>query len=363
MTYSSKEPEISGEVNLSVFADPAWCSKPEESKFWLRIYTLLGIKRDEISDKFESAIRDIHYQLPIKIRYGYIGEAEWPKWEQRLVGGDDGAPQILVNQGTDKFPGSTCIYISLPFITDGKTVGPEYVTQVLCSIHALQVSHLGKNTLRDIIFDGSVSSHDGKFSPLGTITNIPKPFDGPTIQDPLWESIREIVEGLDKCAAPDRERCQLALEVFERGIAEYSKDTRKSDAFLFYWISMEILCGGEGRIESALQNSYRLKDREAVRAALGTKAIRDWRNDMVHDGKRPPTNPYVERYMQLLFTDILRSKLGLDNMSLAFSFANSPGVDLSAIGLANLKTDDDVPFRIDFVKAEKEPNNAPKQTQ
>ena len=362
MNDSNKKPEISGEVNLSVFADPAWYSKPEESKFWLRIYTLLGIKRDEISDKFENAVRDIHYLIPIRIRYGFIGEVEWPKWEQRLVGNDDGHPEILINQGTDKFPGSTCIFISMPFISDGKTIGPDNITYALSVIHSLLVSHLGKNTLRDIIFNGSVSAHDGQFSPLGTITNIPKPFDGPTVQDSLWVSFREIVESLEKCNDSVRERCQLSIEIFERGIEEYSKDTRKSDAFLFYWIAMEILCGGEGRIETALQNAYRFKDREEVQTKLGTSAIRGWRNGMVHDGKRPPTNHYVERFMQLMFTDILRSKLELNSIGLALSFSKSAGVDLSEIGLENLKTDEDTPFRIDFVPAAKETDSKPNKS-
>lgn len=354
MNESSKEPEICGKVNLSVFSDTSWFTKPDESKFWLRIYTLIGIKREEISDKFKNAVRNLHYHTPIKIKYGYIGDVDWPSWKQRIVAGDDGCPEILIDQSIDKFPGSTCIFISLPFITDGKTADSERVTNALSVVHSLFVSHIGKNALRDIIFDGSISALDGTFSPLGTVTNIPHPSEGPNIEDLLWVSIREIVEVLDKCDDSDRERYELAIEIFERGISEYSKDTRKSEAFLFYWIAMEIVCGGSGRVESTLRIAYQYQDRKEVQLALGTKAIRNWRNDMVHDGRRPPTNNYVDRYMQLLFTDVLRSKLGLENLQLALSFSKTPGVDLSVIGLKNLKTEKDPPFRLDFVSVSKD---------
>ena len=335
MSTDSEKMEPSGKVNLTAFADRSWFNDPAKSRFWLRIYTLLGVKRDEVSDKFANAIRSLHYELPIKIHYAYIGETEIPNWEQHLIGHEDGTPNILLKPGTKIFPGSTCVVISTPFVNDGVNVGPNKVTRALSVVPSLIAAHLGKNTLRDIIFNGSISAHDGQFSKIGTVTNIPKPFEGPTLYEFLWQAIEESITTLAHFPENERGRIELAIQFLERGIDEYKKDIRISDALLFYWIALEALCGGVARIETSLQNYYRLKDRSAVQTTLGTKAIRDWRNDLVHDGIKKELTPSVERYLQLMFLDILRYQLHLPPINLALSFADSPGVDLSPIGLAN----------------------------
>jgi hypothetical protein len=235
-----------------------------------------------------------------------------------------------------------CVSISMPFVVDGKQIGPGEVTKALSVIPSMMVAHLGKNTLRDIIFDGSIAAHDGSFNKVGTVTNIPKPSEGPNLLEPFWQAFQDTVHAIDACKPGERERIELAIELFERGIEEYSKDTRISEAFLFYWIAIEILCeGGGSKVEIALKNYYHLKDRMEVQTALGTKAIREWRNKMVHEGKRPSVTPDVERFMQLLFTDLLRFKLGLKPIGLALGFSNSRGVDLSPIGLQNRKGPND----------------------
>ena len=185
MNDTKDTPDTNGRVNLSVFADERWFKDKSKSRFWLRIYTLLGVSKDEADIKLKNRIQELHYGIPVRIWYGYIGETEWPIWTQHLICGETAIPQIQLEQGRKKFPGSMSIVISMPFNVDGNQIAPDKITKALSVIPSIMAAHLGKNTLRDIIFDGSIAAHDGSFNKIGTITNIPKPSDGPHLLEPI----------------------------------------------------------------------------------------------------------------------------------------------------------------------------------
>jgi len=327
--------EISKQNDLSQCADESWFNDSSTSSFWLRIYTLLGVKKSEIPSKFKTSIRDLYYGRPIRINYGYLNKIELPKWKNYVVGGEDPAPQVLLEQSIESFPGSTCIFIATPFKVDGVTVDPDQVTKVMSITSSIIAAHLGKNAIRDLVYNGSMSAHDSQFSKMGTLTNIPKPHEGPNFSDFLWTGIEETLRYLNDCKPDDKLRLEMGLDFFERGIAEYNKDIRFSDALIFYWIAMESLCGGAGKIESSLQNHYKLPDKASVQSLLGTENIRKWRNDLVHEGRTKEYTPDIDKYLQLLFLDVLRYQIGLPAICLAKIFSESSTADLSPIGLAD----------------------------
>src|SRR5262249_16633513 len=65
-----------------------------------------------------------------------------------------------------------------------------------------------------------------------------------------------------------------------------------------------------------------------------------WRGDYVHKGKAPFLSADVERYVQLLFLDLLRHELDLPQRRYAAAMQKAVGVDLSPIGLADNRTDE-----------------------
>lgn len=327
--------EISSQKDLAKCADNSWFKDASTSQFWLRIYTLLGVKKSEIPDKFKTSIRDLYYGTPVRINYGYLDKIDLSKWKNYVVGSDDTAPHVLLEQSTEPFPGSTCIFISTPFKVDGVTVEPNKVTKALSITATIIAAHLGKNAIRDLIYDGSVSVLNSEFSKIGTLTNIPKPHEGPNFSDFLWRGIEETITELSATNPDVKRRLEMGLDFFERGISEYDKDVRKSDALVFYWIAIESLCGGTGKIESSLQNHYRLPNRAAVQSLLGTENIRKWRNGLVHEGRTKEFTPDIDRYLQLLFLDVLRYQIGLPAICLAKVFSETSSADLSPIGLAD----------------------------
>jgi hypothetical protein len=68
--------------------------------------------------------------------------------------------------------------------------------------------------------------------------------------------------------------------------------------------------------------------------------IAGWRHDYVHKGKRPPLSADVERYIQLLFVDLLRHELNLPPRRHLGAIQRAPGFDLTPLGLPDNRTEE-----------------------
>lgn len=69
--------------------------------------------------------------------------------------------------------------------------------------------------------------------------------------------------------------------------------------------------------------------------STGFKKIITWRNNFFHHGIKPIITSDVERYIQLLYLDVLRFELNLVAKRHLLTAINSKDFDLSTIGLKN----------------------------
>lgn len=116
---------------------------------------------------------------------------------------------------------------------------------------------------------------------------------------------------------------------------------RMNDAFLEYWTALEVICNGKAnRIKTRLQKIYKLINQQEAGAATGLNTLAKWRHEYFHLGIRPSLSPDVERYIQLMFLDLLRFEIDLSPRGHLAAIQAAEGYDLSPIGLEDKRTKD-----------------------
>jgi hypothetical protein len=75
-----------------------------------------------------------------------------------------------------------------------------------------------------------------------------------------------------------------------------------------------------------------------VEQRTGFKVIAKWRHDYFHKGKIPDLSADVERYIQLLYLDLLRHEVHLPLGGHVAGIQNASGYDLRPLGLMDRRT-------------------------
>jgi hypothetical protein len=321
--------------NLSNLADDEWFSDRKNSSFWLRIYTSLGLSHKDFVPEMEKITTKVERTPPLKIDFGRFVDLEVPVFRVNMYATENGITNIDIHSDNHKLIRSNYVLFATPYKIDG-VPGNELATKsYLNKTEALIVLHMGRNFLRSVVADGEVHAADGKFNLSSQLIKLPQPAEGPFLHKQNWDDFDEIKVTLATLQIEIRNRIELSLEFFERAI-------RADDGFFDYWTSLEILCNGkEKKIRSKMQNCYKLKDiKKDVDDQSGFGVIAAWRHALVHDGVRPQVSSDAERYIQLLYLDLLRQELDLPPRNCIKAMQQAIGYDLSPLGLMDNRTEE-----------------------
>lgn len=114
---------------------------------------------------------------------------------------------------------------------------------------------------------------------------------------------------------------------------------RKNYGFFEYWTALEVVCDGKAnRIKERLKQIYRLQSHKEAGEKTGLDVLAKWRGEYVHKGKRPIISADVERYIQLVFLDLLRAEIDVPARHNIAAIQGARGYDLSPLGLADNRT-------------------------
>ena len=129
-----------------------------------------------------------------------------------------------------------------------------------------------------------------------------------------------------------KRRIELALQLMNEAM-------NKEYGFFEYWTALEIVCDGKsGKIKNRLADIYEIASHNEAAEKTGFKKLAEWRHDFIHKGIRPIISADVERYIQLLFLDLLRNELELPRVGNIASIQNSQGYNLSPLDLKDNRT-------------------------
>ncbi len=115
---------------------------------------------------------------------------------------------------------------------------------------------------------------------------------------------------------------------------------RQENGFLQYWTALEVLCGKANQIRERLRRIYHLRSHREAGESTRFDALVKWRQQYVHKGIAPPLTQDVERYLQLMFVDLLRDELELPSHNCIAELQTAAGYDLSPIGLKDNRTEE-----------------------
>lgn len=333
------------EINLSEFAEDEWFSDRNTSSFWLRIYTSLGLSHKDFVPIVEKVSKRINRKPPVRIYFGQIENIEVPIFRINMYVNEDGITTINIHSDNHKLDKTNYIWFATPYQIDGVPGNEIETKRYLNRIESLMVLHIGQNFLRDIVFDGDVNAGDGKFNVASHAMKMPQTPEGPFLHKQNWEDIEEIETALAALQIEIRKRIELSLEFFERAV-------RDNDGFFEYWSSLEILCNGKAqRIRSKIQQCYKLKHVNEASEKSGFGVIANLRHALVHDGVRPSISSDVERYIQLLYLDLLRQELNLPPRHHMAAFQQAVGYNLSPLGLKDNRTKEQIKTMEDSIRA------------
>ncbi len=325
---------------LATLAPDTWFTRREQSSFWLRIYTTLLVPRQNLEKAIEEFVAGLNKEkafLSISQRtafaVGGIKELKIPVFTVDMFAEETGRTRLNVKVDQKSLTDSSHIFLATPFRVDGKAGIEAVAKAALATAAGLICVHAGLNGLRDLVFDGEVNAVDGTFSLASQPWRMPQPCEGPFWARQNGEDIQEIAQCVSRLGEPQRGRISLALQFVDAAM-------RNIQGFFEYWTGLEVLCEGRShRIKARLARLYGIRDHKEAATRSGFKTLEKWRHDYIHRGKRPPLTADVERYLQLLFVDLLRQELRLPARGHLAAMQAAVGYDLSPIGLTDNRTE------------------------
>jgi len=334
----TKESFLDFSGKLTDIAPDKWFTDKKNSSFRVRLYTSLYIPHDKFKNASEELFTGLHKEkeyIPhikhLLFGGGTVSDLNVPCISFDMYANETG--KLVVDTKVDKKLLKTTNYIILavPFQIDG-VPGDEYQTgKTLDSITSIIRIHAGQNFMREIVFDAVINASNGDISTYSDSIKMPQIVEGPFIGKQHGEAIKEISKKILSLHENNRERIELALELVNEAMD-------KKYGFFEYWTALEIVCDGKsGKIKNRLAKIYNIKSHNDAAEKTGLKVLAEWRHDFIHKGKRPIISADVERYIQLIFLELLRDELGLPCAGHLAAIQQAKGYDLTPLGLKSNK--------------------------
>ena len=302
------------ELKIVDMVNKDWFTDLDSSSIWLRIYTMVRISRQEMTQKFNNPVFDLTIEnIPIRIAYlALYSSMNLPKIEECFPYGDieSGMLQVPVKLTDFKLPPSCYVFFICPFKINGIHGNENLIVSVLNQAESLFSCVAGNNLLRNLVYEEeNALTEKGQSSYAGSPVGVPQVCDGPFVTEANWQEVSELVSKIENLSNKEMQyRLRLSLQFFQRGKNIFNAQEK----FFLYWTAITIVTESTSSmaINQKFQSMYD-KDKKFVENDLHWKWAVDARNDLFKRGERLNFHMWVERYFQMLFLDLLRYEAGL----------------------------------------------------
>ncbi len=322
-------------LKMTDLARDGWFSDTVNSTFWVRFYLSTGGPVDILGRAFEVGLQKLGAAREFSLSYLHVLDMNVLRMEQQLSVSQEGTLLLKVEVKDDPLPAGTYLAIATPHSVDGQQ-GNEGETRLrLDRFVTLLKLYLGPNVAFYLAFECEYRASDGQATYRGQPVRMPQPVEGPFLHPKNWEATNSILDKIGRFEPDLQRRMRLSLE--------YMYEAIQDSDFYRYWTAFEVLCGGGANvIRAKIQKAYadKFRTQQEVDDRLGLRCIATWRRELIHDGKRVHLSADEERFLQLLYLDLLERELWLPAKQHAGALASSPGVNLFRIGLADNRTEE-----------------------
>jgi hypothetical protein len=165
----------------------------------------------------------------------------------------------------------------------------------------------GNNLLRQLVREGKVDVASGNIATPTSIVPVPSASEGPFTTVETWEQLKEIANSVSGSSNSKKGRIELSTQLVELAFLAEARFK-----FFSYWVALEVAADthSTGKIATLLTKAYE-RSRGYILNDLGFESLKATRTAVFHNGEHYEMPSDVERYVQLLFLDVMRAKLGL----------------------------------------------------
>lgn len=291
-----------------------WCEYPDQSKFLFRLYSIVPCSLERLGELFsEQSFMPTADGVPVWLGGCELKASNLLKLVTGTVHSNPDTGEIVIPTEADSFdlPRSAYLLLATPHQIDGTAFKEAETLARLDRVEALVSIYFGSNLVYKKVFEAVYEATPaGKYSVVGDEMAAIQSSNGPATGADKWELFQESCIRIEAFKDTEKkERINRALEFFHS--AKSSPDKSKGEKFFFYWTSFQVLCEGKGTMatNSQLQSIYGFS-KEEVEDLLLWKGVLNARNDFFHHGKKINLHKDAERYLQLLFLDLLHHQLG-----------------------------------------------------
>ncbi len=316
--------------------DKLWEDEKDVCNLAFRLYSVHGIEHDTFVSNTKDKIEMIQWDgLSVKVSPLRLEKNCIKSTNTKILQEENGVPNIVFYNCDTEIPKGCYIMLSAPSSATEKGEGDKReIDRVLDLIVATVRMQLGANLAYELCWNGVVNVGTGNvFSYLDGIS-FPTPVMDPFLDNKQWLRLSDTLVSLNNIAdIKIAGRLKLSLE-----LCYQATELKHHLSFLHYWTAIERLCDTmrSVNIRDELARCYGLKETE-IETDFGFKKIAQVRNDLVHSGVQQRLEPDAERYIQCMFLDLLRDKLGLSHEGYMKGCLEIKSLDLSVFGLPNYR--------------------------
>jgi hypothetical protein len=300
---------------IKIFYKNGWFKDYRNSSVMMRFYSSHRVNEKLIEQFFGKEFQEGFDD--VLVRTGFVADLYYSLSKAFLPSDENGNPQnpILLQVKDLKLPNSNYTILSTPAKIDGKKIGERTIHARLNKIAALLRIMIGSNFLKDVFYEFELDLIDGNMTSHGEIVSLITPDHGPFLNEVNISELKEIYTAVTSCEGTKKELIQLSLDIFERAAKE-----EREKRFIYYWIAIDILLGKDDNnpfrifkhiYSSEIKAEALNGNPDFLGNDLGIQFITDIRNNYFHEGKEYPLLDAQERYIHVLYIDLLRHKLEL----------------------------------------------------
>jgi hypothetical protein len=211
-------PDVATPTTFATLALDEWFEDRATESFWLRIVSAIGLPPADMQALVARKSLHLFAGGPLVIAYGKMNDFKLPVFHFVVYAAEDGAAVMYSHLNELELPSMNVWFLATSLRTkDGMSFDGESKA-TLDRASALVQLHIGRNVLRDIVFDGSVNGLTGRISVASRAIRTPDAADGPASHERLWEALNELRDPMVALPREKRERLFRSLEFIEKAI-------------------------------------------------------------------------------------------------------------------------------------------------
>ena len=297
---------VEGQAILEHLYSKAWFGENARREVYVRYYSMpFQPKADFYIPGLDGNVVD-YADTVFKVVVAHIADQKYLSHIPWLVQSSADNNKVIVEKLERILPETDYVLVTTPIRGVGDQAYLDASVKMDGFVGILRLVG-GNNLLRQLVREGTVYVSTGNIKTPTSVVPVPCASEGPFATVETWEQLKEITNAVSERSNSQKKRIELSTQLIERAFLAHGRFK-----FFSYWVALEVAADthSTGKIATLLVNTYG-RSRGYILNDLGFETLKATRTAVFHNGEHYEMPSDVERYIQHLFLDVARAKLGL----------------------------------------------------